>query len=91
MLGRLDPGRLGKDRSDLSYQRFFVSKQDLTGMPLAELPMPAGVPMQILHVRRYDVDLVPVAGPDAGDRRPRRRAGAAGAHRRPRAPSSATP
>ena len=59
MLGRLDPGRVAKDRGDLSYQRFFVSKAGLTGRRLAELPMPAGVPIQILHVRRYDVDLVP--------------------------------
>ena len=85
MLGRLEPGRLGKDRSDLSYQRFFVSKQGLTGVPLADLPMPDGVPIQILHVRRYDVDIVP--SPDLmleiGDR-----VGvlvAAGAHRRRRA------
>jgi putative transport protein len=58
-LGRLEPGRIGKDRSDLSYQRFFVSKAGLTGMPLAELPMPPGVPIHVLHVRRYDVDIVP--------------------------------
>ena len=59
VLGRLEPGRIAKDRADLSYQRFFVSKANLTGMRLSELPMPAGVAMQILHVRRYDVDLVP--------------------------------
>src|SRR3954469_20857687 len=59
VLGRLDPNRLGKDRSDLSYQRYFVSKQSLTGVPLAELPMPAGVPLHVIHVRRYDVDIVP--------------------------------
>ena len=28
-------------------------------MRLADLPLPAGVPIQVLHVRRYDVDLVP--------------------------------
>jgi putative transport protein len=59
VLGRLDPNRLGKDRSDLSYQRYFVSKQGLTGMPLADLPMPPDVPMHVIHVRRYDVDIVP--------------------------------
>jgi putative transport protein len=59
VLGRIDSGRLGKDRSDLSYQRFFVSKQGLTGVPLAELPMPDGVPLHVLHLRRYDVDIVP--------------------------------
>lgn len=59
VLGRLEPGRLGKDRSDLSYQRYFVSKQALTGVALAQLPTPAGIPIQVLHVRRYDVDIVP--------------------------------
>jgi putative transport protein len=58
-LGHLEPGRIGKDRSDLSYQRYFVSKDSLTGIPLATLPMPAGIPIQVLHVRRYDVDIVP--------------------------------
>jgi putative transport protein len=58
-LGRLDPGRIAKDRADLSYQRVFVSKAGLTGIPLADLPMPAGVPIRILHVRRHDADLVP--------------------------------
>ena len=58
-LGRIEPGRIAKDRSDLSYQRFFVSKVGLTGTRLADLPLPADVPIQVLHVRRYDVDLVP--------------------------------
>ncbi|MBX9749302.1 MAG: hypothetical protein K5Q68_06775 [Roseococcus sp.] len=59
LLGRLDPGRIAKDRADLSYQRFFVSKAALTGRKLDEIPMPAGTEIRILHVRRYDVDLVP--------------------------------
>jgi putative transport protein len=59
LLGRLDPGRIAKDRADVNYQRFFVSKQGLCGIPLSDLPIPPGVPMQIVHVRRYDVDLVP--------------------------------
>jgi putative transport protein len=59
VLGRLEPGRIGKDRSDLSYQRYFVSKGSLTGVALSQLPMPSGIPIQILHVRRYDVDIVP--------------------------------
>jgi putative transport protein len=58
-LGRLEPNRLGKDRSDLSYQRFFVSKQGLTGVALAELPTPPGIPIHVIHIRRYDVDIVP--------------------------------
>lgn len=59
VLGRLDPNRLGKDRSDLSYQRFFVSKAGLTGVRLSELPMPDDVRLHVVHLRRYDVDLVP--------------------------------
>lgn len=59
LLGRLDPGRIAKDRADLSYQRYFVSKASLTGRRLDDLPMPAGTEIRILHVRRYDVDLVP--------------------------------
>jgi putative transport protein len=57
--GRLEPGRIGKDRSDLTYQRFFVSKAGLTGVGLQELALPTEFPMQILHLRRYDVDVVP--------------------------------
>lgn len=59
VLGRIEAGRIGKDRSDLSYQRFFVSKAGLTGVRLAELPMPDGVPIRVLHLRRYDADVVP--------------------------------
>ena len=59
LLGRLDPGRIAKDRADVNYQRFFVSNRNLCGVPLSDLPMPPGVPMRIIHVRRYDVDLVP--------------------------------
>lgn len=59
LLGRLDPGRIAKDRANADYQRFFVSKAGLCGIPIAKLPMPAGVAMRIIHVRRYDVDLVP--------------------------------
>jgi putative transport protein len=61
-LGQLEPGRITKDRSDLSYQRFFVSKANVAGVALVELEMPPEVPIQVLHVRRYDVDLV--AAPD---------------------------
>lgn len=58
-LGRLEPGRIGKDRSDLSYQRYFVSKAGLTGVPLSELQLPSEFPMHVLHLRRYDADIVP--------------------------------
>lgn len=58
-LGKLDPGRVVKDRSALDYIRVFVGKANLVGVPLAQLPLPSGFPVQLLHVRRYDVDIVP--------------------------------
>jgi putative transport protein len=57
--GRLEPGRIVKDRSALDYIRVFVGKANLVGIPLAQLPLPAGFPTHLLHVRRYDMDLVP--------------------------------
>jgi putative transport protein len=58
-VGKLEPGRLVKDRSALDYIRVFVGKANLVGVPLAKLPLPTGFPVQLLHVRRYDVDIVP--------------------------------
>src|SRR5262245_29088314 len=58
-LGKLEPGRIVKDRSALDYIRVFVGKASMVGIPLAQLPMPAGFPTHLLHVRRYDTDLVP--------------------------------
>jgi putative transport protein len=31
----------------------------VVGVPLAQLPMPSGFPTHLLHVRRYDMDIVP--------------------------------
>jgi putative transport protein len=58
-LGRLEPGRIVKDRSALDYIRVFVGKANVVGVPLARLPLPVGFPVHLLHVRRYDADLVP--------------------------------
>ena len=58
-LGKLEPGRIVKDRADLDYIRVFVGKASVVGVPLASLAMPAGFPAHLLHVRRYDADLVP--------------------------------
>jgi putative transport protein len=58
-LGKLEPGRLASDRADLDYIRVFVGKANVVGVPLASLPMPAGYATHLLHVRRYDADLVP--------------------------------
>jgi putative transport protein len=58
-IGRLDTGRIVKDRSALDYVRAFVGKASMVGIPLAKLPMPTGFPAHLLHVRRYDADIVP--------------------------------
>jgi putative transport protein len=58
-IGKLEPGRLASDRADLDYIRVFVGKASVVGVPLCRLPMPAGYPTHLLHVRRYDADLVP--------------------------------
>jgi putative transport protein len=58
-LGKLEPGLLASDRADLDYIRVFVGKANVVGVPLSRLPMPQGFPSHILHVRRYDADLVP--------------------------------
>ena len=58
-MGRLEPGRLVKDRSALDYIRVFVGKANVVGVPLSQLPLPTGFPVHLLHVRRYDADLVP--------------------------------
>lgn len=58
-LGRLAPGLIVKDRADLDYIRVFVGKANVVGVPLSKLQLPAGFPVHVLHVRRYDADLVP--------------------------------
>src|SRR6188768_1346998 len=58
-LGKLEPGRIVKDRSALDYIRVFVGKANVVGVPLSHLPLPTGFPVHLLHVRRYDTDIVP--------------------------------
>ena len=58
-LGKVETGRIAKDRSALDYIRVFVGKASAVGIPLGRFPLPAGFPMHLLHVRRYDVDIVP--------------------------------
>src|SRR6476660_776494 len=58
-LGKLEPGRIVKDRSALDYIRVFVGKANVVGVPLSHLRLPTGFPVHLLHVRRYDMDLVP--------------------------------
>jgi putative transport protein len=61
-LGSIESGRLTRDRSAVDYIRVFVGKANMVGIPLSQLPLPTGQPINILHVRRYDTDLV--ASPD---------------------------
>jgi len=42
-----------------SSNGIFVGKASIVGVPLAQLPLPSGFPIQLLHVRRYDTDIVP--------------------------------
>jgi putative transport protein len=58
-LGSLAPGRIVKDRSNLDYIRVFVGKANVVGVPLAQLTLPAGFPINLLHIRRYDSDIIP--------------------------------
>lgn len=55
--GKLEPGRMVKDRAALDYIRVFVGKAGMVGVPLSQLALPPGT--QLLHVRRYDADIVP--------------------------------
>jgi putative transport protein len=57
-LGRMAPGRIVKDRSNLDYIRVFVGKANVVGVPLAQLKLPTGFPINLLHIRRYDADIV---------------------------------
>lgn len=58
-IGHAAPGRIVKDRANLDYIRVFVGKADVVGVPLSQLRLPAGFSMNLLHIRRYDADLVP--------------------------------
>jgi putative transport protein len=58
-LGKIEPGRIASDRSSLDYIRVFVGKANIVGVPLKRLPLPSAFPVHILHVRRYDADMVP--------------------------------
>jgi putative transport protein len=60
-LGSTMPGRIAEDRSSLDYVRVFVGKASVVGVPLAQLELPAGYPVSLLHVRRYDADIVPTS------------------------------
>ena len=56
---------------------FSSARRMLSAFRWANCRLPTGFPVQLLHVRRYDTDIVPHAGFVPGVRRPRRRADAA--------------
>lgn len=55
--GPAHPGRIVHDRSDLDYERFFISSGKVAGLRLAALKLPAELHARILHLRRSDADL----------------------------------
>ncbi|NGZ85923.1 TrkA C-terminal domain-containing protein [Duganella aceris] len=56
--GPANPGRMLHDRSDLDYERFFISSPAIAGLQLAQLKLPQALQARILHLRRNDADLV---------------------------------
>lgn len=67
--GREEPRRIAGDRRDLDVVRVHVSKAEMLGLTIADLPMP-DFPMQVSLLRRGDVEML--ATPDlvveSGDR-----------------------
>jgi putative transport protein len=60
-LGREEPGRLSRDRSDYDVVRVYVSKAVFIGKPISSIAVP-GCPISIGYVRRGDIELI--ASPD---------------------------
>lgn len=55
--GPAHPGRMLHDRSDLDYERFFISSTNIAGLRLAEMKLPEQLQARVLHLRRNDADL----------------------------------
>jgi putative transport protein len=55
--GQAQPGRMLSDRSDLDYERFFISSAQVAGRPLDALDLPPALNARILHLRRGDAEL----------------------------------
>jgi len=60
-LGRVDTGRISKDRGALDVALFFVSRAALVGTSLADVRFPSGIVAKIGNVRRGDAVLYPAA------------------------------
>jgi len=58
-LGRVDPGRITRDRAALDMVRVFVSRPAVVGMSLGRLRLPEGILGRIVEVRRGDSMLFP--------------------------------
>lgn len=56
-MGREEPGRLSRDRSNYDVVRVYVSKPSFVGKPLRDIALP-DFPMMISHVRRGDLELI---------------------------------
>jgi len=60
-LGRVDPGRIAKDRGALDVVRLFVSRPGVVGASLGKVALPDGMVAKIAEVRRGDAVLFPAA------------------------------
>jgi len=60
-LGRVDFGRLAKDRGALDVVRLFASRPGVVGTPLGQIVLPDGIVVKIAEVRRGDAVLFPAA------------------------------
>jgi putative transport protein len=58
LIGEAEPGRIGRDRSDMDYLRVFASRAGVIGRALGDLELPGAKTASILHVRRGDTDLL---------------------------------
>jgi putative transport protein len=56
-MGREEPGRLSRDRTNLDVVRVYVSRAAFVGRPLREIALPE-FPVIISHVRRGDAELI---------------------------------
>lgn len=54
-----EAAEIREDRRHLDYVRVFVSKPGFIGMRLSDIPIPEGVSVKIVHIRRGDIDLLP--------------------------------
>ncbi|MGO4388249.1 aspartate:alanine exchanger family transporter [Microvirga sp. 2YAF29] len=56
-VGREDPGRISRDRSNFDVVRVYVSKATFVGKTIQEIPLP-DFPVVISHIRRGDADII---------------------------------